>query len=89
MYYQAVQAESGKRVIITETGWPSSGDALGDAQPGYENALKYFINAQSWSQQEGIEMFYFSAFDEGWKVGAEGSVGAFWGLWDANEQLKF
>ena len=89
MYYQAVQAASGKRVIITETGWPSSGDALGAAEPGYENALKYFINAQGWSQEEGIEMFYFSAFDEGWKVGAEGSVGAFWGLWDANEQRKF
>ena len=89
MYYQAVQAASGKRVIITETGWPSSGDALGAAEPGYENALKYFINAQAWSQQEGIEMFYFSAFDEDWKVGAEGSVGAFWGIWDANEQRKF
>lgn len=89
MYYQAVQAASGKRVIITETGWPSSGDALGAAEPGYENALKYFINAQAWSQQDGIEMLYFSAFDEGWKVGAEGSVGAFWGIWDANEQRKF
>lgn len=89
MYYQAVQAAPGKRVIITETGWPSSGDALGAAEPGYDNALKYFINAQDWSQREGIEMFYFSAFDEGWKVGAEGSVGAFWGLWDANEQRKF
>lgn len=89
MYYQAVQAAPGKRVIITETGWPSSGDALGAAEPGYENALKYFINAQDWSQREGIEMFYFSAFDEGWKVGAEGSVGAFWGLWDANVDRKF
>ena len=89
MYYQAVQAAPGKRVIITETGWPSAGDALGAAEPGYENALKYFINAQDWSHREGIEMFYFSAFDEGWKVGAEGSVGAFWGLWDANEQCKF
>ena len=89
MYYQAVQAAPGKRVIITETGWPSSGDALGAAEPGYDNALKYFINAQDWSQREGIEMFYFSAFDEGWKLGAEGSVGAFWGLWDANEQRKF
>lgn len=89
MYYQAVQAAQGKRVIITETGWPSSGDALGAAEPDYENALKYFINAQDWSQREGIEMFYFSAFDESWKVGAEGSVGAFWGLWDANEQRKF
>ena len=89
MYYQAVQAASGKRVIITETGWPSSGDALGAAEPGYENALKYFVNTQGWSQREAIEMFYFSAFDEDWKVGAEGSVGAFWGLWDANGQRKF
>jgi len=89
MYYQAQQAASGKRVIITETGWPSEGEALGAAMPGYENALKYFINAQNWSQSEDIEMFYFSAFDESWKVDAEGSVGAYWGLWDQNEQLKF
>ena len=68
MYYQAKQAAQGKRVIITETGWPSEGDPLGVADPGYENALKYFINAQRWSQKEDIEMFYFSAFDEGWKV---------------------
>ena len=89
MYYQAKQAAPGKRVIITETGWPSEGDPLGVAEPGYENALKYFINAQNWSQKEGIEMFYFSAFDEGWKISAEGSVGAFWGLWDHEEKRKF
>ena len=89
MYYQAQQAAPGKRIIITETGWPSQGDALGAAEPGHENALKYFINAQNWSKKEGIEMFYFSAFDESWKVGAEGSVGAFWGLWDEKEQRKF
>ena len=89
MYYQAKQAAQGKKVIITETGWPSEGDPLGVAEPGYENALKYFINAQRWSQKEDIEMFYFSAFDEGWKVGTEGSVGAFWGLWDHLEQRKF
>jgi exo-beta-1,3-glucanase (GH17 family) len=89
MYYQAQAAAPGKRVIITETGWPSEGEALDAAEPGYENALKYFINAQTWSQTEEIEMFYFSAFDESWKVDAEGTVGAFWGLWDQNEQLKF
>lgn len=89
MYYQAKQAAKGKKVIITETGWPSEGDPLGVAEPGYENALKYFINAQRWSQKEDIEMFYFSAFDEGWKVGTEGSVGAFWGLWDSTGKRKF
>jgi exo-beta-1,3-glucanase (GH17 family) len=34
-------------------------------------------------------MFYFSSFDESWKVGIEGDVGAFWGLWDKHEKLKF
>lgn len=89
MYYQAVQAAKGKKVIITETGWPSEGEALGDGVPGYENALKYFVNAQVWSATEAIEIFYFSSFDEAWKVGSEGSVGAYWGLWNQHEDLKF
>jgi exo-beta-1,3-glucanase (GH17 family) len=89
MYFQAMSAASGKKVIITETGWPSQGANLEGAFPSYENALKYFINAQNWSNDENIEMFYFSSFDESWKVGSEGDVGAFWGLWNKDEKLKF
>ncbi|TNJ42552.1 glycosyl hydrolase [Tamlana fucoidanivorans] len=89
MYRQALKAAKGKRVIITETGWPSEGTGLYGAIPSYESAIKYFINAQNWSKADNIEMFYFSSFDESWKVGAEGDVGAFWGLWDKNEKLKF
>jgi exo-beta-1,3-glucanase (GH17 family) len=89
MYNQAARAGNGKKVIITETGWPSLGELFHGAQPSEENAVKYFINAQQWSEEEDIEMFYFSSFDESWKVGAEGDVGAFWGLWDKNENLKF
>jgi exo-beta-1,3-glucanase (GH17 family) len=89
MYQQAVHAAQGKRVIITETGWPSQGGAFKASEASYENALKYFINAQQWSLEDGIEMFYFASFDESWKVGAEGDVGAYWGLWDKDEKLKF
>ena len=89
MYNQAVSAANGKKVIISETGWPSVGEMFHGAQPGHENALKYFINAQKWSEEDDIEMFYFSSFDESWKVGSEGDVGAYWGLWDKNEKLKF
>ena len=89
MYQEALRAANGKKVIITETGWPSQGSDLGVSHPSYDNALKYFINAQLWSDQDQIEMFYFSSFDESWKVGTEGDVGAFWGLWDKNEKLKF
>ncbi len=89
MYQQAVDAAGGKKVIITETGWPSQGSSLQGAQPSTENFLKYFINAQKWSAEENIEMFYFTSVDESWKVSSEGDVGACWGLWNTNENLKF
>jgi len=89
MYNRAKRAGNGKRIIITETGWPNQGTNLEGAFPSEENALKYFINAQKWSKEESIEMFYFSSFDESWKVGSEGDVGAFWGIWDKDEKLKY
>jgi exo-beta-1,3-glucanase (GH17 family) len=89
MYQQAKEAANGKPVIITETGWPSQGEPLGAARPSTENAIKYFLNTQQWGQAENIDIFYFSSFDESWKVGTEGDVGAYWGIWDKDEQLKF
>jgi len=89
MYGQAVDAARGKKVIITETGWPSQGSSLKGAVSNAENAMKYFINTQVWSAKDDIGIFYFSSFDESWKVGAEGDVGAYWGLWDKHENLKF
>lgn len=89
MYYQAKSAANGKEVIITETGWPSKGENLRGAVPSEKSARDYFINTQLWSANENIPVFYFSSFDESWKVGAEGTVGAYWGIWDKNEQLKF
>ncbi|MBK9254110.1 MAG: glycosyl hydrolase [Saprospiraceae bacterium] len=89
MYQQAVVAAKGKKVIITETGWPSSGEKLGGAQPSNQNAMKYFINSQLWANDENVEILYFSSFDESWKVGTEGTVGAYWGIWDSHENLKF
>lgn len=89
MYEQAKDAAKGKKVIISETGWPSQGTNCKAASPSKENAMKYFINAQKWSQEANIDMFYFSSFDESWKVGSEGDVGAYWGLWDKAGHLKF
>lgn len=89
MYQRALRAGNGKKVIVSETGWPSQGSNLEGAYPSYENYLKYFMNMQKWAQEDDIEIFYFSSFDESWKVGAEGDVGAYWGLWDKDEKLKF
>lgn len=89
MYAQTVSVAKGKKLIITETGWPSKGQSIDDSTPSHINALKYFIYTQLWTKAAGIESFYFSSFDEAWKVGAEGDVGAYWGLWDKNLELKF
>ncbi|MFK7969680.1 MAG: glycosyl hydrolase family 17 protein [Bacteroidia bacterium] len=89
MYNQAKHAANGKPVIITETGWPSQGKSTKDAHSSAENFIKYFINAQKWSAAEDIDMFYFASFDESWKVGDEGDVGAYWGIWDKHGKLKF
>jgi len=89
MYQLTQGVAAGKPVIIAETGWPSSGQPVEAAQPSVENALRYFLDAQHWAKQHGVEMFYFSSFDESWKVRQEGEVGARWGLWDKNEALKY
>lgn len=89
MFHQARDAGQGKKVIITETGWPSEGGSLKASVASKENALKYFINTQLWSKADDIDIFFFSSFDESWKVGAEGDVGAYWGIWDKNENLKY
>lgn len=84
-----IQVVKGKKIIITETGWPSLGEKVEAAEPSKLNTMKYFINSQAWAKSQNVELFYFSSFDESWKVKQEGEVGARWGIWDKNEKLKF
>jgi exo-beta-1,3-glucanase (GH17 family) len=89
MYRRTTSVSRGKPIIISETGWPSQGSPYGAALPGNDEALNYFLNTFLWAEEEGLEVFYFAAFDENWKTGDEGDVGAYWGLWDAQGRLKF
>ena len=82
-------AAPGKRIVISETGWPDQGSPFHAAVPCVEGAMQYFVDTMAWAQRDGIEVFYFAAFDEAWKVGAEGDVGAYWGLWDKDARPKF
>tara|TARA_B110000090_G_scaffold117816_1_gene131181 strand:- start:637 stop:2985 length:2349 start_codon:yes stop_codon:yes gene_type:complete len=79
----------GKPVIIAETGWPNKGESTEAAKPSENNTMQYFININNLVKDENIDMFYFSSFDESWKVHHEGDVGQRWGIWDKNEKLKF
>ncbi|MDG0888404.1 glycoside hydrolase family 17 protein [Paracholeplasma manati] len=88
--YELVKTHSkGKPVVISETGWPTKGESYGAAVPSYENAMRYFINTYEWANQEHVHLFYFSSFDEVWKINHEGEYGAYWGLWDKDGKFKF
>jgi exo-beta-1,3-glucanase (GH17 family) len=44
MECRVLRVANGKKVVISETGWPSQGTILEGAFPSNENAIKYFIN---------------------------------------------
>jgi glucan 1,3-beta-glucosidase len=89
MHQRTLAVAQGKPVVISETGWPDQGSPFHGSVPSLQGAMTYLIDSVEWTRSAGIDLFYFSAFDEAWKVGAEGDVGAYWGLWDAQARFKF
>jgi exo-beta-1,3-glucanase (GH17 family) len=94
-----------KPVHVGETGWATSanelyGSAGSKATDEYKSALYYKL-LRSWSNREGISLFYFEAFDEQWKdsknpLGSENHFGlinlqsqAKYTIWDLIDQGVF
>ena len=88
-HQQLKGAAGGKEVIVSETGWPSEGNQVGDAIPSPDNASFYFRNFVSWARAENVKYFYFSAYDEPSKATPPAQPQeAHWGLWTAAGALK-
>jgi glucan 1,3-beta-glucosidase len=88
MHARVTRIAGGRPVIISETGWPSAGTPVGEAVPSVDNALRYLLATLEWTEAEGIDLFWFAAFDEAWKAGPEGDRGVTWGLWDQDGKPK-
>ena len=89
MYRRVLDVADGKKVIVSETGWPNIGSSTKGAEPSFENAIKNIADTYRWAEEDDIEVFYFSSFDETWKTDKEGDVGAYWGLWDKDGHPKY
>jgi exo-beta-1,3-glucanase (GH17 family) len=88
--YKKVQERfPGKKIVIGETGWPSDGRMRSDARPGRVEQVKYFSIFRQAAEREGFEYNVIEAFDQYWKARQEGTVGAAWGLLDAQRHDKF
>lgn len=78
-----------KPIIIGEVGWPSNGRTrkAAVASPFNEATfLRRFINR---AEELNYTYYIMEAFDQPWKRTSEGSVGAYWGVYDASRQAKF
>lgn len=88
--YKMVQARfPGKKIVIGETGWPSDGRMRSDARPGRIEQVRYFSIFRSAAEREKFDYNVIEAFDQYWKARQEGTVGAAWGLLDAQRHDKF
>jgi len=77
-----------KEIVIGETGWPTCGNTIGNAVPGVDNQRQFIEDLWRWSNLYNVQVIYFDAFDESWKVDDEGTVGGCWGIYDENRTPK-
>lgn len=83
--YHAISAKTnGKPIFISESGWKTSGNGNGQAQPSLPNAIRYLVGLRHWSKAKNVEVNIFSAFDEPWK----GTFDDGWGIFTNNLKLK-
>ncbi|CAA7623686.1 Exo-beta-1,3-glucanase [Candidatus Terasakiella magnetica] len=88
--YQRMSAEfPGKPFLIGEAGWPTSGRQRGPAVANMENGARFVRTLARVSRENGFDYNVVEAFDQPWKALLEGTVGANWGVVDAERRVKF
>lgn len=96
-YAKIKELAKGKPVILTETGWPSDGQPFKRATASRANQAKFlreFLNRvdeynQGLKDKDKLNYYIVEAFDQPWKKSIEGSVGAYWGIFNADRQAKY
>ncbi len=89
IYGQLREKFKGKRIVIAEFGWPSSGYNRNAAVPGKFEQAEIMRGFVARANALGIDYNLVEAYDQPWKT-IEGSVGAYWGLFDnQSHQPKF
>ncbi|MBD9514039.1 glycosyltransferase [Pseudomonas sp. PDM22] len=78
-----------KPLLLAEVGWPSNGRMRGGADATQADQAIYLRTLTNALNKRGYNYFVVEAFDQPWKVGDEGSVGAYWGVYNAQRQPKF
>ncbi|HSX90086.1 MAG TPA: glycosyltransferase [Pseudomonas sp.] len=78
-----------KPLLLSEVGWPSNGRMRGGADASPADQAIYLRTLVNTLNNRGYNYFVIEAFDQPWKSSDEGSVGAYWGVYDLDRQAKF
>ncbi len=88
--YQKMKREfPGKAIMIGETGWPSQGRTRRDASASLVNEARYMREFLNYAATVDMPYNVIEAFDQPWKRDLEGTVGGYWGIFDADAEPKF
>jgi exo-beta-1,3-glucanase (GH17 family) len=77
----------GKEILIGETGWPSAGRMREGALPSRTNQARIVSDILDLAKREGFRVNLIEAYDQPWKRQLEGTVGGYWGLFDAAKRV--
>ena len=87
-YKELQKAFPDKHIVLTEVGWPSEGLTRRDAKADPVSQGIFLRSFLREAKTNNLDYFVIEAFDQPWKVGLEGGVGAYWGVWDGDRKLK-
>jgi exo-beta-1,3-glucanase (GH17 family) len=77
----------GKEILIGETGWPSQGRMREGALPSRTSQARVVSEILDTAKREGFRVNLIEAYDQPWKRQLEGTVGGYWGLFDAFQRV--
>ena len=79
----SASCNNGKRVIVTETGWPTQGSTFGTCVPSKENQD---VCIKSIIETLGSQTILFTTYNDYWKAAGAQGVEQFWGIFgDSSE----
>ncbi len=78
-----------KEVVIAEVGWPSNGRTRLSAVASQATQATFLRRFLQRAQEKKYTYYIMEAFDQPWKRENEGSVGAYWGVYDVHREPKF
>ena len=76
-------------ILMAEVGWPSNGRTRKNAVASEANEAIFLRRFLDRAVAENYDYYIMEAFDQAWKKETEGSVGAYWGVFDAYRNPKF